>query len=285
MSDSSDLVIPSLPTITGNGLFSVNVVVPNADSSFNPTPSNPSTSYSYPLQDPALLIGSGSQPYMPVALPAYITTLYNNVYNINTNLQNDISTSAPDDRTYPTSYAVQQYVQSQIAGTQVINGSQSGNTYLVTTTVNNTLITAATPGTGYTYFNASLNKSCPISVFWMDTTPDAPRNGASKTVMFADAGYLTDSNGVTGGLAFLYAGDSSYFINMGQQYKYYQFVYTGDFISFIQAYDGSKWDWLVTGSMGVFTNSVSISQGQNIAVSANSQLPLPANGSLGGLTA
>ena len=111
----ADQHIPSLPTITGNGIFEVNNVVPHSTGSFEPHPNNPSNSYSYPLMDPAKLIGSASTPYMNVALPAYITTLYKNVYNINTNLTNDISGAAADDREYPSSYAVQQYVQSQIS--------------------------------------------------------------------------------------------------------------------------------------------------------------------------
>ena len=228
MSEYSDRVIPSLPSpITGNGLFPVNIVVPNPDSSFNTPPDMPqSDSYSYPLMEPAKLIGSGSQPYMPIALPAYISTLYENVYHINTNLHNDISTAAVDDRHYPTSYAVQQYVQSQIAGSQIIDGTGpsyptgKSNTYIVTTTVNNTLILNTNPAAGYLYPGGK------IALFWMETFPDAPRVGANKTIMFVDKGYLTGENGVpTGSLVFLYAGNNSYFINMGQTYKYYQFVY------------------------------------------------------------
>ena len=83
----ADTVITSLPTITGNGLFNVTNVVPNADGSFNPTSANPSTSYSYPLLEPAKLIGTTSAPFVNVAVPAYISTLYNNVYNINNNLE------------------------------------------------------------------------------------------------------------------------------------------------------------------------------------------------------
>ena len=116
MPELADRIIPSLPTITGNGLFPINIVVPNADSSFNtPNDMPKSDSYSYPLMEPAKLFGTGSQPSMPVALPAYITTLYENVFKINTNLKDRISTGAVDDRSYPTSYAVQEYVQSQIA--------------------------------------------------------------------------------------------------------------------------------------------------------------------------
>lgn len=286
MSDS-DLIIPSLPAIFGDGLFPVNIVVPNADSSFNtPTGTTQSDSYSYPLMNPANLIGTGSQPYMPVALPAYITTLYENVFKINTNLQNTISTAASDDRVYPTSYAVQQYVQSQIAGSQIITGvgfdypTGDSNTYIVTTTVNNTLIQNTNPAAGYFYPGGK------IALFWMETTENDPRNGANKSVMFVDKGYLTnETTGLsTGNLAFIYAGDTSFFINMGKKYKYYQFVYTGDFLQFVQAYDSVNlnWDWLVTASMGVFSNTVQVT-GNMSTENSSLNLPIPIGKTFGGL--
>lgn len=279
----SNEVIPSLPTISGDGLFKVNVVVPTNDTPpklFEPSAGNQSTSYSYPLMDPAKLIGSHSNPYMNVALPAYITTLYKNVFNINTNLSNDISPAAIDDRTYPTSYAVQQYVQSQIAGTQLINGDN--NTNLVNTTTNNTIIqTAVASANGFLYVNGESTSS--ISIFWMDESENKPRNGASKTVMFSAQNYLTNTGGsVSGNLAFLTAGEHSHFIHLGQPYKHYQFVTRGDFLDFIQSYNASSdsWDWLVKDCLGTFTNTITVcnDNGEQIPISRvqgapDSQLP------------
>ncbi len=281
----SDTVIFSLPTITGNGLFPVVNVVPNEESNFDtPSGTTQSNSYSYPLMDPAKIIGTTSAPYMPVAMPGYISTLYENVYNINNKLKNDISSAALDDRSYPTSYAVQQYVQSQVAGTQIIDGSTTSpisNTYFVVTTLSNTLITNTNPASGFSYtYNGNIT---PISLFWMDETKDSPRNGANKSVMFVDSGYLTDASGVpTGSLVFLYAGDNSFFINLGIKYKYYQFVYTGDFVTFVQAYNAPSdgWDWLVTGSMGLFSNTVVLSNGN---ISSNGSVKNPAGNTFGNL--
>ena len=288
----SNEVIPSLPTIAGNGIFQVTEVVPHSTGSFEPHLSNPSTPYSYPLMDPAKLIGSASTPYMNVALPAYITTLYKNVYNINTNLTNDISGAASDDREYPTSYAVQQYVQSQIAGTQIINGAN--NVLYVNTTMTNTIIqTAVSAAQGFSY--AEGDKINNISIYWMIESTNLPRNGATKTIMFTSVNYLTsgENNTPSGNLAFLYAGDNSHFIHLGQQYKYYQFVIRGDFLDFVQtiSYDGnsstsnpniSSWDWVVKDSMGVFSNSVNVSNssGQSISISKVSPWdgPVPATG-------
>ena len=250
----SNLVIPNLPSpITGDGLFTVSQVVPNTISLFTTVSTNPSTSYSYPLIYPANLIGTSSQPFIPAAISAYITTLYDNVYNINNNLRNDISTSAVNDRTYPTSYAVQQYVQSQVAGTQVINNSDN-DTYIVNTTVNNTLIEAV-PNAAKSFFYVNGSSTAYIALLWMNTNTDTPRSGATKTVMFSASNYLT----TPGNIVFLYAGDTSYFINLGQQYKYYMFVYRGDYVEFIQGSTGTNtWDWLVTNYKGVFTNSVQV---------------------------
>jgi hypothetical protein len=279
----ADQHIPSLPPISGNGIFEVNDVVPHSTGSFEPHPNNPSTSYSYPLMDPAKLIGSASTPYMNVALPAYITTLYKNVYNINTNLTNDISEAAANDREYPSSYAVQQYVQSQISGTQIINGSN--NTYLVNTTTSNTIIqTAVSNASNFLYTNNNgVQKT--ISIFHMIETKNLPRNGATKTVMYTAANHLTDGedDSPSGHLVFLYAGDNSNFVHLGQQYKYYQFVIRGDFLDFVQTlhYDPdsstsnpniSSWDWVVKDSMGVFSNSVNVSNG---FISMSTGAPLP----------
>ena len=277
----SNNVIASLPlTVTGDGLFAVTQVVPNASGGlFSPMDGvSPSTSYSYPLMDPAKVIGTVGQPYMNVALPAYITTLYENTYKINENLKNSISTSAVDNREYPTSYAVQQYVQSQVSGTQLINGSGSNNTYVVNTTVSNTLIqTAIAIAQGFSYVVDSAIKS--ISLFWMDTGVNAPRNGANKTVMFSVSDYLTTEEGaISGNLAFLYAGDSSHFLHLGVLYKYYQFVCRGDFLDFIQSYNSttSSWEWLVKDSLGVFSNAITIASG--ISDNAGSEMPQPLTG-------
>ena len=288
MSGFANQIIPSLPSpISGNGLFAVNVVVPNVDSSFNtPQGTTQSDSYSYPLMDPANLIGTPSHPFMGVGLPAYITTLYNNVYNINTNLQNDISGAASDTRDYPTSFAVQQYVQSQISGTQIISGTN--NTNIVVTTLNNTLIQTI-PSTAETFSYSNGNTTSSMSLFWMDTSPNNSRVGASKTVIFCQLGYLISGGSITGNNVFLYAGDSSNFVYMGNEYKYYQFAFVGDSLSFIQAYSTttSSWSWLITNFiMGVFWSNVNVDAAGveiNMSVTPGSSPLIPAGGTFGNL--
>jgi hypothetical protein len=286
MAHFSNDAILGLPTITGDGIFPVKIVVPNAPPAtglFDPTVDHPSTSYSYPLMDPANLIGTATHPYMNIALPAYISTLYNNVFKINTNLTNNITATAADDRSYPTSHAVQHYVQSQVSGTQLINGTNNVN--LVNTTTTTTLIqTAVTNAVNFEYIYDGQNNN-QISIFHMNEVGNAEsaRNGASKTVMFSAESYLRNvDKTITGNLAFLYAGDKASFFWLGHQYKFYQFVATGDFIDFIQSYDTttSSWDWLVKGCMGVFSNTVTLSNkaggvAQISRTGANLTAPIP----------
>jgi hypothetical protein len=115
-------------------------------------------------------------------------------------------------------------------------------------------------------------------MYWMDTSANAPRNGATKTVMFSADNYLKDSEGtITHNLAFLYAGDSSNFLNLGANYKYYQFVARGDFLDFIQNYNSStdSWEWIVKDSLGNFSNTVNVGS----AISDyNESMPTPASG-------
>lgn len=167
---------------------------------------------------------------------------------------------ADDDRSYPTARAVQDFVVSQISGTQLINGNN--NVSLVNKTTTTTLIqTAVTSAANFEYVYDGTTQS--ISIFTMDDSGNATntRNGASKTVMFAAPGYLRNANNtITGSVVFLYSGDRSNFVWLGQQYKFYQFVASGDFLEFIQSYDTANvgWDWLVKNCLGVFSNTVTL---------------------------
>ena len=277
LQNEADTILASLPSLTGTGIFAVNAVVPNADGSFNPMDSNKSTSYSYPLMSPAKLIGTITAPFMNVALPSYISTLYNNVFNINKNLQSDISGIAQNDRQYPTSFAVQNYVQSQIAGVQVMQNNGVGNTYIVTTSLNNTLIQKVPPIANNFSYDNEVSGTSDIALLYMDTTPNAPRVGTTKTIVFADPTYLKGNSGLEDNLIFLYAGDNAFFAHMGGLHKYYQFVYTGDFLVFVQAYDpvAKSWTWLVTNCMGVFSDTVSVSSENSFAQAGTVTVPLP----------
>ena len=77
------------------------------------------------LLDAAGVVGKSTNPYLPSLLPAYIPTLYKNVFDIQSNLTNEISldVDVSDNRTYPTSFAVATYVQARLGGAQVLDAS------------------------------------------------------------------------------------------------------------------------------------------------------------------
>ena len=268
-------VTNSLPSsIPSDGIFNVNVVVPNSTSGFSATTGNPSTPYSNYIMNTSQVIGSPSSPYMPIALPAYIPSLYQNVYNINTNLQKDMTEVAVDNRSYPTTYAVQQYVQRQLNGTQLIDGDTLNNTYNILTTLTNTIVKEVTSkAMGFHYVLGNTDRQ--IAIYWMDIQQNSARNGSHKTVMFCPpsgtGGYLTNGN-----VAYLYAGDGeNYFVVAGQQQKYYQFAFYGDNVQFIMIRndDDDGWNWMVTDYESVFFTDTITFPGNVYSNNTGMQIP------------
>jgi len=261
MSDASVDAMTSLPVpLPSNGIFDVTVNI--TDTEFS-DPSNNNSTYSTYIIDPAKLIGTEQAPYQPVANGAYIATLYENCYNINNNLQNDISVAALDNRQYPTSYAVQKYVQSQIAGTQIIDATDQD--IIVETTVNNTIAEKVNQNAvAYTYTYTTpggAQVSADIAVYTMNTAENDARNGASKIVIFADSTFGGALALQTGDLVYLYAGDNGNFVYQGEELKYYQFTYLGDNVSFVMLYNSttSTWQWLVTDCNSIFSSDINVS--------------------------
>lgn len=260
---SDPTAVTSLPVpLPSDGTFDVNV---NITSTEFDNPSGNNSTYSTYIIDPAKLIGTEEAPYQPVANGAYIATLYENCYNINNNLQNDISAAALDNRQYPTSYAVQKYVQSQIAGTQIIDATDQD--LIVETTVNNTIVETVNQNAiayNYTYTTPapeSAHVTADIAVYTMNTAENDPRNGASKNVIFADSIFGGALALQTGDLVYLYAGDNGNFVYQGQELKYYQFTYRGDHVAFVMLYNSSTstWQWLVTEANSLFSSDINVS--------------------------
>ena len=241
--------------LPSNGLFDVSVNV-TSTTFFSDSSNNTYSSY---ILTPAALVGTTSNPYLPVANGAYVATLYQNAFNINNNLQNNISAAALNNRQYPTSFAVQQYVQSQIAGTQILTNTSPNNWYIVNTTVNNTVIqSVSTNAYAYSYVPVGSVNPSTIAQYNMDISANSPRNGATKLVLYGDSVWANSGNG--NNLIFLYAGLTSNFIVGGQLFKYYQYTYTGDSLSFVMLYNNSlgSWQWLVTNYNGLFSNNINV---------------------------
>ena len=261
-------VMGSIPNPMPSGGMFAPVTDPSANAFSDPN----STTYSALLMNPAAIIGTADAPYMPMAQAAYTSTLYQNVFNINNNLENNISTAAADNRKYPTSYAVQAYVQSQISGSQLIGNSN--NVYIVNTTVVNTIVQEEPTIATYGQYTDNNGNTSGVAQFQMDDSANATRVGATKQVVFQCDAWLnavnTDDEPLVN-LIYLYAGPNSYFLVDGVQQKYYQVTHYGDYLSFVMltnpatATAPAGWVFLVTGYQSLFTNVLSSSITLNTA--------------------
>ena len=239
-------------SLKGDGTFTPNTnIAPNAFAE----DADSALTYSDPhfnkvvLPSTVALPGTDENPYLPINLPAYVSTLFANVANIQGNLTNDFSTDFADQRMYPTIQSVKSYVLSQLSGTETITNSSAtsdpnnarglefvevkggSSTGVASTGVTTSLITSG--GAGITDDDGNT-----VFVFKLGNV-DSTRSGAQKeTVNMIDLTdksvqlnaapcVTTDSSGIS-------QIDWSYFSYMGQKYTTYQFVHTGDIVEFIQ---------------------------------------------------
>lgn len=243
MSITGKTIVDSMPPLVGNGLPPVEVVF--SDSQFEPT--SPPTSYTDIISDTSKLVGSDECPYQPVANPNYIKVLYANAYNINNSLTNDISEAASDNRIYPTAFAVQKYVQSQLTGIQILDATDN-NTNIISTSLTNSIITEL--GSAAQVLEYTLDTVVtPIYVYTMDPLENAPRIGASKQIL------LGVQEIPVGHLIYLYAGDGNAFVVAGKMYPWYQFSYIGAFVELTQIYKDGKWTFFINNYSSVFSGS------------------------------
>ena len=243
----------SLPTpIPSNGLF-----IPKTNIGATAFTGDTSTTYSSYILDPAQIIGSVDAPYIPISQPAYTATLYQNIFNINNNLQNDISGASIDNRAYPTSFAVQAYVQSQISGCQILDGTLPNSSDIVNTTVVNTFVNTVNTNAYWGEYATEGGISF-VAKYTIDGADNATRVGASKQVIFHCNAFLNEDTKTN--LIFLDAGPTSSFIVGGVPLRYYQVTHVGDFITFIMTrnVNNDGWEFLVTGYQSVFSNTINI---------------------------
>jgi hypothetical protein len=191
---------------------------------------------------------------MPMNLSSYIPTIYQNIQSINSNLINTI-TAADLSRNYPTSYAVQQYVQSQLTGSQLItfacistDNSTTAGSVAISNNLTNTLITLNTSQGFSTQTDNGTNYH--LYMFPAISTSNSVRNGSSKTVLFN--GDFTDNCGNL--IPYIDLGPNDRFISQGIAYQYYQFTYKGDYISYVQVFDSGYWKFMVTSYQSSLSN-------------------------------
>lgn len=200
------------------------------------------------------LVGTASKPYIQMALPTYIPTLYANIYDMQTNLKNTIPIdSSTDNREYPTSYAVKQYVATQLFGSETLipipDVPETISTGLTTTALVANIDTASP--------NVTLADGVYTTHFDIDAI-DSTRSGATKNVVcITDLGL--DASGNTLVLKVELSVDR-YFVVNGQFYNTYEFVSMGDSLTMLQFLSqtpsGQQNLFFVTNYGGVFYNRI-----------------------------
>ena len=205
------------------------------------------------------LVGSENKPYIHMALPTYIPTLYANVYDIQVNLKNIIPTSdMSDNREYPTSYAVKNYVASQLSGTEKLIPSSS--TQVVSTGKTTTALVANgenSPNVSTTTDNSS-GVVIHTTHFDIDNI-DTARNGSSKNIICVTELIKTETIQLNMQIR-LDINSKRYFVVSGQLYRSYSFVSLGDSLNMLQLIDEDedKHLFYVITYGGVFSDKVEI---------------------------
>lgn len=195
--------------------------------------------------DSSALPGSDQTPYLNAGLPAYIPTLYWNMYQTNINLQEEIpAADMSNNRLYPTSLAVKHYVQTQLFGTEILDVTSSTDTlFMISTGITSSLILGITSAyTGAIPLNVfnitdSATATSTFVTSVMISPIDTTRNGAQKNVMCISA--LGQDANATSQYYYMqmsagYKDDSARFVVNGALYKYYAFTNAGDALVLIQ---------------------------------------------------
>lgn len=181
------------------------------------------------------IVGSETTPYLPVALPAYIPTLYENMYYVQTNLKNIISTTdTPDNREYPTSYAVKRYVASQLQGSEYLVPNVEFEEFISTGLTTSFLASSnltQSPNVE-TFTDTTTNVTTFVTTFNMNTI-DSARSGAEKVcINTTPLGLVGETQNNV--LQIVLNKASQAFIVNGKSYSCYVFSNLGDTLNMFQ---------------------------------------------------
>jgi hypothetical protein len=251
----ADNIKKSLPSdgVPATGFFqpAKNIESNTFDTSGNQPQDAPYNQYPIIGDASSNLVGSVTTPYLPVALPAYIPTIYKNIYDIQNNLENVIpATDVSDNRVYPTTFAVKNYVQSQLFGSEVLDPSSSSTSLLQPSTgLTNTLVLSADAANVNNFTTVIYDSGTYNVTSYTIETVDQSRNGAQKNVICVSDLTTEDSNPV---IMQISAGEPDInddvndptlqpaFVVSGTAYRYYQFVGAADALTLIQYNNGTE---------------------------------------------
>ena len=202
------------------------------------------------------LVGSANKPYIAMALPAYIPTIYNNIFDIQMNLQDVIPlTDMPNNRVYPTSLAVKNYVASQLFGSETLV-PETGVTETVSTGLTTTACVAneATGSPNVTITNED-DKTYYTTHFDIDDI-DSARNGATKNIICLTD--LVNTSTKVYNMQIRLTGNK-FFVASGGVYKTYSFVAQGDSLTMLQFINTAEQNiFYVITYGGVFSDKVTV---------------------------
>lgn len=181
------------------------------------------------------IVGTATTPYLPMALPAYIPTLYENVYHVQRNLKNEIPLApVADNREYPTVYAVKQYVASQLAGTELLEPDAESRKN-ISTGVTSSFLTASNVNNSInvtTLLDVSSGVTTYITTYSINVI-DPARTGAEKVCINTSNLGQTGPN-VKHYVQIYLTGANQYFVVNGKNYKSYAFASLGDTLAMYQ---------------------------------------------------
>ena len=255
---SHKIIQDSLPKdgVPANGQFNPadNLVLNSFDNKTGQTTDSPyNTIY---IGDAANnLVGSSTTPYLHMALPAYIPTLYENIYHIQTNLKDEIVDNVLNEREYPTSNAVKNYVTTQLQGRELLTPSSTGEVTISTVLTTSFLKASKTQGlnVGIREIDGKQVYATTYNINRIGTS----RDGAEKIcINISPLGAGTDPNNPNDiyNLQIVLDADQ-FFVAGGKEYKCYVPACLGDVLSMVQYIDQNGKDrFFVLSYGGVFND-------------------------------
>lgn len=249
----------SLPIggIPATGLFTAEKnVVDNTYDDVSGQPTDPPYNQTLIGDSSSNLVGSTTKPYLPIALPAYIPTIYQNIYDIQTNLTNIIPTSdVSSNRVYPTSYAVQQYVATILFGSEILTPDVSGGSQLINTGLTTTAL-VANENVGGGNVNASSETGITTyeTYFGFDQIPSTKIGATKNVICISQLGEQSDGSFFTMTVDLSGNDGNGYFSVHGNSYYSYEFAQQGDNLTSLLFKDNSGNDvYYVTQYGGMFS--------------------------------
>ena len=206
------------------------------------------------IDAPDKIVGTSTTPYLPMALPSYIPTLYENMYHVQTNLKDEILTSGTiGGRDYPTINAVKNYVATQLSGVQLLVPEEGVKLSISTGLTTSFLTASSIDGSLNVSLTIIPNPETNVDTQFFATTYDfetiaTARNGSEKLCINAS------NIGVTSGassnpiiienIQLFLSKSNQHFIVNGQRYKYYVPACLGDTLNLVQFIDPNTQDEL-----------------------------------------